>query len=1089
MRAGRRTRRRACRGWRAIAGLALLSASHAAMADPVLDDFETLSGWTAATSDPGVKVELASDPGQSGMAMRIDFNFESSGGHVLVRKPFALDLPANYAFTYAWRGTAPPIDLEFKLIDRSERNVWWYRRSDVTPPTDWTTVRIKKPRIVFAWGPLSGGAPRAIAFIEFAITGAVGDRGSLWIDDLRLEPRPLPPRAPPPPSVSASTTLSDHEAPAVLDDNSFSTWHSGELAPEQWLQLDFGTPREYGGLVIDWDQQDYAVAYDVEASDDGQNWTTLYRSTRGNGRRDYVFLPDGESRYLRLAMHESSRGQGYGIRELRVIPLELAASPNQFIERIAQDAAPGSYPRYFSGQQTYWTVVGVNGDESEALLGEDGMLEVEKGGFSIQPFLLVDGALVSWNNVQLGQALEDGYLPIPTVRWDYGELSLQITAVATGPAQESVLTARYRIDNAGDAPREVRLFIVAWPFQVLPPWQSLNMLGGVSPIHDVVFEGRTLWLNRRKPVVALTPPTRVGASTADEGPIADFLAKGVLPERMQVSDSYGFASAALEFALRVAPHGSQAAYLAVPFHDPDPLLARSSSVGADAEFERALAAATAEWQRLLGCVEFSVPTAASDLVRTLQTAIGYILVNRNGPAIQPGSRTYSRSWIRDGAMISAALLEMGFTEEVRDFIRWYSGYQYSDGKVPCCVDRHGADPLPENDSNGEFLYAIAEYYRYTRDIGFVNELWPAALRAVRYIENLRGQRLGEQYTRPGKRAFYGLLPESVSHEGYASHPVHSYWDDFFALRGLKDAVVLSVALGDDDAAARIMALRDALQHDLHASIAAVIAERKLDYLPASVELADYDPSATAIAIRPGGELARLPQPQTAQTFQRYFEEVDRRRRGETEWDLYAPYELRTVGALVRLDRREEALDVLEEILTGRRPQAWNQWAEIVWRDATAPRFIGDMPHTWVASDYISAVRDLFAYEREDDRALVVAAGLPARWLGDDPVGVRRLPTYYGVLSYSLRRSGPSALRLRLSGDLSVPPGGIILQPPLPGPLTAVTVNDRRVSAEGDRVRVDEFPADVVLEWAGAPEATPQPQEATPELQINTDEQR
>jgi len=963
----------------------------------------------------------------------------------------------------------------------------WYRLPDVTPPTEWATVRIKKPRIVFAWGPVSGGNPRGIAFIEFAITGAVGDRGSLWIDDLRLETRPVPPRSPPPPTVSASTTLSGHEPSSVLDDNPFTTWHSGELAPEQWVQLDFTAPREYGGLVIDWDPQDYAVAYDVETSEDGQTWTTSFRSTRGNGRRDYVFLPDGESRLLRLSLHESSRGQGYGIRELRVIPLELAASPNQFIERIAQEAAPGSYPRYFSGQQTYWTVVGVNGEEKKALLGDDGMLEVEKGGFSIQPFLLVDGALVSWNNVELTQQLEDGYLPIPSVRWSYGDLSLTITALASGSPADPVLLARYRVENSSDAQREVRLFVVAWPFQVLPPWQSLNMIGGVSPIHDLVFGARTLWVKRRKAVIALTPPTRVGASTADEGPIADFLAKGGVPERTQVSDSYGFASGALEFPLRVPPHDAQTVYVAVPFHDPEELLARSSGVGADVEFERAMTTMKAEWQRLLGCVEFSVPADAQELVRTVRSNLGYILINRNGPALQPGARTYSRSWIRDGAMISSALLQMGFTEEVRDFIRWYAGYQYPDGKIPCCVDRHGADPLPEHDNNGEFLYVIAEYYRFTRDIGFVNELWPAAQRAVRYIETLRNERLGEAYTRPGKRAFYGLLPESVSHEGYASHPVHSYWDDFFALRGLKDAVMLAGALGDDDAAARIAALRDALQRDLHASIAAVIADRKLDYVPASVELADYDPSATAVALRPGGELARMPQPQTAQTFQRYYEEVDRRRRGE-DWDLYAPYELRSVGALVRLGQRDQALDVLEEILAGRRPAAWNQWAEIVWRDATAPRFIGDMPHTWIGSDYISAVRDMFAYEREEDRALIVAAGIPARWLGEDPVGVRRLPTYYGVLSYSIRREAPDTLRVRLSGDLSLPAGGIILEPPLARPLTAVSVNGRARTVEGDHVRIDEFPADVVLESAGSSEAaatpTPSPEAdgSNPKLQ-------
>ena len=35
-----------------------------------------------------------------------------------------------------------------------------------------------------------------------------------------------------------------------------------------------------------------------------------------------------------------------------------------------------------------------------------------------------------------------------------------------------------------------------------------------------------------------------------------------------------------------------------------------------------------------------------------------------------------------------------------------------------------------------------------------------------------------------KRLFFGLLPESISHEGYSSKPMHSYWDDFFALQGL-----------------------------------------------------------------------------------------------------------------------------------------------------------------------------------------------------------------------------------------------------------------------------------------------------------------
>ena len=80
------------------------------------------------------------------------------------------------------------------------------------------------------------------------------------------------------------------------------------------------------------------------------------------------------------------------------------------------------------------------------------------------------------------------------------------------------------------------------------------------------------------------------------------------------------------------------------------------------------------------------------------------------------------------------------------------------------------------------------------------------------------------------------------------------------------------------------------------------------------------------------------------------------------------------------------------------------------------------------------------------------------------VGVRRLPTHFGVLSYTLRRDGPTTLHLRLFGDLGVPPGGIVVQPPLPGPLRSVTANGHPVPYEADRVRIDEFPSDVILEY-------------------------
>jgi hypothetical protein len=94
------------------------------------------------------------------------------------------------------------------------------------------------------------------------------------------------------------------------------------------------------------------------------------------------------------------------------------------------------------------------------------------------------------------------------------------------------------------------------------------------------------------------------------------------------------------------------------------------------------------------------------------------------------------------------------------------------------VDSEGTEWLPEFDAYGEFIYAVMEHYRFTGDKGFLEEMWPASAKALAFMEGLRSRRLTAEYRRPEKRACYGLLPESMSHEGYMAHPVHAYWDDF-----------------------------------------------------------------------------------------------------------------------------------------------------------------------------------------------------------------------------------------------------------------------------------------------------------------------
>lgn len=1049
----------------ALAAVLPLVAGRAAAQGIVVDAFDDTAGWSAVASE-GARVWTISESGPNGPVMRVGFDL-GMGGHVIVRKKVSIALPKNYAFTFALKGEGRPNNFEFKLIDPTGKNVWWRSYRDFTFPPDWQPMTIRRSRISFAWGPSAKELTQTSA-IEIAISAGEGGAGSVWLDDLRFEAREPAIGPEVPPTVQASSTLEGTTPAALVDADATSRWRSEPIPREQWVVLDFGRNREYGGLVLDWDAEDYARAFDVSASNDGHQWTQLYSTTTGHGGRAYVYLPDGESRYLRIDLKRSSRGQGYGMAEVTVKPVAFSASPNDFFAAIAREAPRGAYPKYLDGRQTYWTLVGVPGDEREALLNEEGMLEVDRGAFSLEPFLHTGDALVTWADVKLEQQLAEGYLPIPSVVWRRDGLTMTITAFADGDPGASTVFVRYRLENTADRGQPVRLYVALRPFQVTPPWQSLTMNGGVARIHDVRFDGRAAWVNRDRAVVSLTPPDDFGATTFEEGAITEFLLGDRLPPAEEVNDHAAFASAALRYNLYLEPRKPAEVTVAVPMHDPPRAIAALLDRDATPVPER-LRAVRARWETALDRVELRPPTALGQRIAdVLRTNIAYILVNRDGPALQPGARNYARSWIRDGALTSAALLEMGFTREVRDFIEWYARYQGPDGKIPCCVDRRGADPVSEHDSAGEFIWAIADYYRHTRDVGFVHQLWPQVVRAVDYLVALRSRRLGEEYQTPERRAYYGLLPESISHEGYSAHPVHSYWDDFFALRGFRDAAELAGVVGDDERRGRFASLRDAFRETLYASIERTMAMHRIDYLPASVELGDFDPTSTAVAIAPGGELEHLPAEALRRTYARYWEQFEARRAGTSDGVQYSGYELRNAEALVRMGEREKALALVEFFFEALRPPAWNAWGEITWRDPEAPHFIGDMPHGWVGSTFVRAVRSMVAYERDGDRALVLLAGTPPEWATTEPgLVVRRLPTHYGPINLTLRAEGPATVRLRLTGDLDLPPGGVVVHSPLARPFRSVAVNGRPLDGAGagpTLAVVREFPADVVFQY-------------------------
>jgi hypothetical protein len=1047
-----------------VVAMALVSPN---TADPaaVIDAFESIAGWKTVPSE-GVTLSVAPDSGVHGKSMRLDFDFHGHGGYAVVHKNFDISLPANYEISFAIRGNAPVNTLEFKLIDSSGDNVWWSNQRDFVFPRQWRTVIRKKRHITFAWGPLGGGELKRAAAIEIAITAGSGGKGSVWIDDLRLTP--LDPESPYTltPRLSASLSEPGHPASQAMDGSLTTTWRSRSTSASsnRSLDIDFLRRREFGGIVIDWEPGRRPARYVVTTSIDRTSWDTLYTMENGLAPRDYLYLPESDARYVRITVPSGTKASAVGIREIRIEPLAWSASKNDFFTAIARDAPLGSYPKYFSGEQSYWTVLGVDGDTHEALINEQGMLETGKGEFSIEPFLYVDGRLITWKDAVTVATSADEYLPIKSVTWTMPEASMSVTAAAAGERESSLLYARYRVRNLMASGHRITLYLAIWPFQVNPPWQFLNNSGGVARIDSISYVDGAVRVNGTRRVLSFASPSAFGAMSFDEGNIVDLLRQRSVPASKNVRDHFGHASAVLAYDLELAPREFGAIDIAIPLHQSGlPTSSENVAIGKPSPWvSRQLEKVGREWQQKLNSTVVDLPPVASLITNTLRANLAYILINRDGPGIQPGSRSYERSWIRDGSLTSAALLRLGHYTEVRDFIDWYAKYQFDNGKIPCCVDSRGADPVPENDSHGEFIYLVAEYYRHTGDRALLERVWPNVSKAWAFMDSLRRSRMTAEYQSGENRLFYGLLPQSISHEGYSAKPMHSYWDDFFALRGFKDAAEIARFLGKPEVAS-YSAVRDEFRRDFYASIRLAMTKHHIDYIPGAAELGDFDATSTTIAVSPVDEQTKLPPPALDRTFEKYYENFVARRDGRLASDIYTPYELRVVGTFIRMGQKARAHELLDFFFKDLRPRGWYQWSEAVWRDPKTPKFIGDMPHTWVGSDYIRSVLDMFAYERESDSSLVVGAGIPERWVREaSGVSVRNLSTHYGRLDYSMGAIG-DGVELAIRG-VHIPPGGIIVRSPYDRPIRGATLNGKKTRFNTSEVILRSLPAILMLKY-------------------------
>lgn len=138
-------------------------------------------------------------------------------------------------------------------------------------------------------------ASRALIMLRVAGGAFVGSNASIAFDDVVL--------------TSAGGSQDGDKA---VDGNDDSVWASAAGDP-QWIAVGLGERYEINQVVLKWADA-YAQVYDIDVSDDGVQWTTVYSTAAGAGGTETAnFFAVGQ--YLRLYAHTGSTADGCALYE------------------------------------------------------------------------------------------------------------------------------------------------------------------------------------------------------------------------------------------------------------------------------------------------------------------------------------------------------------------------------------------------------------------------------------------------------------------------------------------------------------------------------------------------------------------------------------------------------------------------------------------------------------------------------------------------------------------------------------------------------------------------------------------------------
>lgn len=670
---------------------------------------------------------------------------------------------------------------------------------------------------------------------------------------------------------------------------------------------------------------------------------------------------------------------------------------NLFIKQRPDKSLFYDYSMSASGK--VWTITGAINSDNEAFIDQSGAFQPGKGRYSIHYYLYDNDShkLLNPPDTEKYRHLLCGYMPAPIVCWTASNLQVAITTFASyaGTSPDDLCFSSVRLENKSKKRKNVSLFAVVVPY---------GIIGRLPGSEDISFDEKinAIKTNGNIQLICDCRPDNFGADSSEisdnsgYSDITSYIVSGRLPGiQYAKSNARVITSGAVRYDLSLA-FGSKKT---ISFRSPFRLLhsINSASILKNEDYKEAENSFIKQWDDELSHVKLQLPDGRySDC---FFASLAYLMVLSDKGIPKPGASCYDAFWTRDFAYISDAMYYAGRIDLSKPGINYLAGLECN-GVFPA---RSGSGD-EENDSNGQAIYTLIQYYKRTGDKKWLQSVWPSIRRSAVHIHNL--QKTGEN----------AILPASLSAEDIGKPNQQHYWDDYWALRGLKDAEFAANELKISADARMFSEYYNSFDKCLLTNIKDAIKKNSINYIPNGPEdiFSSSMARGTSCALWPCN-IFELNNSLVRSSFDVYWDKWIRPHNGGFEHQhQFWPYAgLDLANGYLMLGESEHAAEILRWTINHDPSKGFYAWCEgMNTKDLT--NAMGDMPHGWFCASYISLLRNMLV--RESGNTLMIASGVPTEWLSaGKSIKISDFPTKFGQVCYQIM-SEENVIKINFHAD-------------------------------------------------------------------------